>query len=108
MAGIYLHNPLWARTPTQSSKRWPTPPAEHCSTSSAGTAARTWPSCAGPLAMTRQSATQHLDVLEAANLVSVVRRAGRSSTTSNPVPLWEIQERWIGQFEPPRLRSWAM
>jgi uncharacterized protein YndB with AHSA1/START domain/DNA-binding transcriptional ArsR family regulator len=57
-----------------------------------------------PLAMTRQSATQHLDVLEAANLVSVVRRGREKLHYINPVPLWEIQERWIGQFEPPRLR----
>ncbi len=32
--------------------------------------------------MTRQSVTQHLAVLEAANLVASVRRGGRSCTTS--------------------------
>jgi uncharacterized protein YndB with AHSA1/START domain/DNA-binding transcriptional ArsR family regulator len=58
-----------------------------------------------PLAMARQSATQHLGVLEAANLVTVVRRGREKLHYLNPVPLWELQERWIGMFEPPRLRA---
>ncbi len=58
-----------------------------------------------PLAMTRQSATQHLGVLEAANLVSTVRRGREKLHYLNPVPLWEMQERWIGRFERPRLRA---
>jgi uncharacterized protein YndB with AHSA1/START domain/DNA-binding transcriptional ArsR family regulator len=59
--------------------------------------------CAG-LGMTRQSATQHLGVLEAANLVSAVRRGRERLRYLNPVPLHEIQERWIDKFERPRLR----
>jgi uncharacterized protein YndB with AHSA1/START domain/DNA-binding transcriptional ArsR family regulator len=55
--------------------------------------------------MTRQSATQHLGVLEAANLVSVVRRGREKLHYLNPVPLHEIQERWIDKFERPRLRT---
>jgi uncharacterized protein YndB with AHSA1/START domain/DNA-binding transcriptional ArsR family regulator len=58
-----------------------------------------------PLAMTRQSATQHLGVLEAANLVSVVRRGREKLHYLNPVPLHEMQERWIDKFERPRLRA---
>ncbi|MEU1805581.1 metalloregulator ArsR/SmtB family transcription factor [Streptomyces sp. NPDC019937] len=57
------------------------------------------------LAMTRQSATQHLGVLEAANLVSVVRRGREKLHYLNPVPLQEVQERWIDKFERPRLRA---
>lgn len=54
--------------------------------------------------MTRQSVTQHLAVLEAANLVSTVRRGREKLHYLNPVPLHEIQERWIDKFERPRLR----
>lgn len=57
------------------------------------------------LDMTRQSATQHLAVLEAANLVSTVRRGRDKLHYLNPVPLNEIQERWIDKFERPRLRA---
>lgn len=57
-----------------------------------------------PLEMARQSATQHLGVLEAANLISTIRRGREKLHYLNPVPLWEIQERWIGKFEQPRLR----
>ena len=55
--------------------------------------------------MARQSATQHLGVLEDANLISTVRRGREKLHYLNPVPLHEIQERWIGRFERPRLRA---
>lgn len=55
--------------------------------------------------MARQSTTQHLDVLEAANLVSTVRRGRQKLHYLNPVPLNEIQDRWIDKFERPRLRA---
>ncbi len=58
----------------------------------------------GPLDMARQSATQHLAVLEAANLISTVRKGREKLHYLNPVPLWSIAERWIERFEPPRLR----
>ena len=57
------------------------------------------------IAMARQSATQHLDVLAAANLVSTVRSGRRKLHYLNPVPLHEISERWIDNFEAPRLRT---
>jgi uncharacterized protein YndB with AHSA1/START domain/DNA-binding transcriptional ArsR family regulator len=55
--------------------------------------------------MTRQSATQHLAVLEAANLISTVRHGREKLHYLNPVPLHEMQERWIDKFERPRLRA---
>lgn len=54
--------------------------------------------------MTRQSATQHLALLEASNLVSTRRRGREKLHYLNPVPIHEIQERWIAKFEHPRLR----
>src|SRR5215467_11666404 len=59
----------------------------------------------GPLAMARQSATQHLQILEGANLIAVVRRGRERLHYLNPMPLWEIHERWIERFERPRLRA---
>ena len=57
------------------------------------------------LAMARQSATQHLDILVRANLVVVVRRGRERLHYLNPVPLHAIAERWIAAFERPRLRA---
>ncbi|WP_051792611.1 ArsR/SmtB family transcription factor [Amycolatopsis jejuensis] len=56
------------------------------------------------LEMTRQSATQHLAVLEGANLVSTVRRGREKLHYLNPVPLHDMQERWVDRFERPRLQ----
>ena len=55
--------------------------------------------------MTRQGVTQHLAVLEAANLVATVRRGREKLHFLNPVPLQEIYERWIAKFEKPRLKA---
>lgn len=55
--------------------------------------------------MARQSVTQHLDLLEAANLISTRRKGRQKLHHLNPVPLLEIQERWIDKFERPRLRA---
>jgi DNA-binding transcriptional ArsR family regulator len=57
------------------------------------------------LEMTRQGVTQHLDVLEAANLVATERRGREKLHFLNPVPLQEIYERWIAKFEKPRLKA---
>ena len=57
------------------------------------------------LNMTRQGVTQHLNLLEAANLVVTVRRGREKLHFLNPVPLQEIYERWIGKFEKPRLKA---
>jgi DNA-binding transcriptional ArsR family regulator len=55
--------------------------------------------------MTRQGVTQHLDLLQAANLVATVRRGREKLHFLNPVPLQEIYERWIAKFEKPRLKA---
>ncbi len=55
--------------------------------------------------MTRQGVTQHLDLLEAANLLATVRSGREKLHFLNPVPLQEIYERWIAKFEKPRLKA---
>jgi DNA-binding transcriptional ArsR family regulator len=57
------------------------------------------------LDMTRQGVTQHLAVLEAANLIATVRRGREKLHFLNPVPLQQIYERWISKFETPRLKA---
>jgi uncharacterized protein YndB with AHSA1/START domain/DNA-binding transcriptional ArsR family regulator len=57
------------------------------------------------VAMTRQAVSQHLEALAAANLVNS-RWSGRQKFHYlNPLPLHEIEERWINKFERPRLRA---
>ena len=60
--------------------------------------------CKG-LGMARQSVTQHLDVLEQANLISVQRQGREKRHFFNPVPIHDIYERWIRKFEIPRLQA---
>lgn len=55
------------------------------------------------LDMARQSATQHLGILEEANLVTVVRRGREKLHFINPVPIHEVYERWVRKFERERL-----
>jgi len=57
------------------------------------------------LNMTRQGVTQHLELLEAANLIATVRSGREKLHFLNPVPLHEIYERWIAKFEKPRLKA---
>lgn len=59
------------------------------------------------LPITRQAATKHLRILEAANLVSVVRKGREKLHYLNPVPIHEIAARWIGKFERARLDALA-
>ena len=66
---------------------------------------RTLTELCGHLDMTRQGVTQHLGVLEAANLVATVRRGREKLHFLNPVPLQEIYDRWIAKFEKPRLMA---
>jgi DNA-binding transcriptional ArsR family regulator len=49
--------------------------------------------------MTRQAVTQHLAILEGANLVVTLRQGREKLHYLNPVPLHEIYERWIEKFE---------
>lgn len=57
------------------------------------------------LVMTRQAVTQHLALLEAANLVVVVWQGREKLHYLNPTPLQEIYERWIRKFEYGRLEA---
>ncbi len=57
------------------------------------------------LDMSRQGVSQHLDLLEAANLVATLRRGREKLHFLNPVPLQEIYERWIAKFEKRRLKA---
>jgi DNA-binding transcriptional ArsR family regulator len=57
------------------------------------------------LDMARQSVTQHLDVLEAANLIATRWRGREKLHFLNPVPLQAIYERWLSKFEKPRLQA---
>jgi DNA-binding transcriptional ArsR family regulator len=57
------------------------------------------------LRMSRQAVTQHLAVLEAANLVVAVRQGRERLHHLNPIPIQQIAARWIEKFERPRLRA---
>lgn len=56
------------------------------------------------MGMARQSVAQHLGLLEQANLISTVRSGREKLHFINPVPLYEVYERWIRKFEQGRLR----
>ena|SRR5271165_4167983 len=60
--------------------------------------------CSG-LDMARQSVTQHLGLLEEANLISVHWQGREKLHYFNPVPIHEIYERWIRKFEHERLAA---
>src|SRR5262245_12598401 len=62
--------------------------------------------CAG-LDMARQSVSKHLAVLEAANLVTTVRRGREKLHYLNAAPINEIGERWITRYEHDRVRALA-
>jgi DNA-binding transcriptional ArsR family regulator len=57
------------------------------------------------LDMTRQAVTQHLGLLETANLVATQWRGREKLHFLNPVPLQQLYERWIAKFEKPRLAA---
>lgn len=55
------------------------------------------------MSMSRQAVTQHLQLLEEANLVAIVWQGREKLHYLNPVPLHEIHARWIAKFEHSRL-----
>lgn len=57
--------------------------------------------------MTRQAVTKHLGILEAANLVATRKQGRKKLHFLNPVPIQEIADRWIANFERGRLRALA-
>ena len=61
--------------------------------------------CTALPTLSRFGVMKHLGVLEAAGLVTT-RKVGREKLHYlNPVPLYEIYERWIAKFERSRLKS---
>jgi uncharacterized protein YndB with AHSA1/START domain/DNA-binding transcriptional ArsR family regulator len=59
------------------------------------------------LAMTRQAVSKHLALLEAANLVTTVRRGREKLHYLNAAPINEIGERWITRYERERVHALA-
>jgi len=49
--------------------------------------------------MTRQAVTKHLAILEAANLVATQWRGREKLHYLNPVPIHDIADRWIANFD---------
>ena len=62
--------------------------------------------CSG-LHMTRQSVSKHLAILEAANLVTTLRRGREKLHCLNAAPINEISERWITHYEQRRVHAVA-
>jgi uncharacterized protein YndB with AHSA1/START domain/DNA-binding transcriptional ArsR family regulator len=62
--------------------------------------------CSG-LEMARQSVSKHLAVLEAANLVTSLRRGREKLHYLNPAPINEIAERWITRYDRARVDALA-
>lgn len=60
--------------------------------------------CTG-LEMARQSVSKHLAVLEAANLVTTVRRGREKLHYLNAAPINDIAERWISRYDQPRVMA---
>jgi DNA-binding transcriptional ArsR family regulator/uncharacterized protein YndB with AHSA1/START domain len=59
------------------------------------------------LGMARQSVSKHLDVLEAANLVTTRRHGREKLHFLNPVPINAIAERWMNQYDQTRTAALA-
>ena len=62
--------------------------------------------CSG-LRMARQSVSKHLAILEAANLVTTVRRGREKLHDLNPAPIGDIGERWITRYDRGRVEALA-
>jgi uncharacterized protein YndB with AHSA1/START domain/DNA-binding transcriptional ArsR family regulator len=62
--------------------------------------------CEG-LDMTRQSVSKHLAMLEAANLITTVRRGREKYHYLNAAPINEIADRWINRYEQQRVHALA-
>jgi uncharacterized protein YndB with AHSA1/START domain/DNA-binding transcriptional ArsR family regulator len=62
--------------------------------------------CAG-LDMARQSVSKHLSVLEAAELVTPVRRGREKLHYLNAAPINALSERWIDRYDQGRVRALA-
>ena len=56
--------------------------------------------CAG-LAMSRQAVMKHLNILEAANLISSRKQGREKLHFLNPVPIRLIHDRWVSKYAEP-------
>ncbi|MBG0561636.1 ArsR/SmtB family transcription factor [Actinoplanes aureus] len=59
------------------------------------------------MGMARQSVSKHLAVLEAAGLVTTVRRGREKLHYLNASPVNAIADRWISRYDRPRIRALA-
>lgn len=59
------------------------------------------------LAMSRQSVSKHLAVLEAADLVATVRRGREKLHYLNPAPINDLADRWISHYDRKRAQVLA-
>jgi uncharacterized protein YndB with AHSA1/START domain len=57
--------------------------------------------------MARQSVSKHLAILEAANLITTVRRGREKYHYLNAAPINEIADRWIGRYDRDRVHALA-
>jgi DNA-binding transcriptional ArsR family regulator len=57
------------------------------------------------MGMTRQAVSQHLALLEEANLVVTTWRGREKLHFLNPVPIHEIYDRWVKKFERRSLKA---
>lgn len=60
--------------------------------------------CAGQ-GLTRQSVSKHLSILEAANLVTTVRRGRAKLHYLNAAPISDIAHQWIDRYNAARMRA---
>ncbi len=61
----------------------------------------------GGLDMSRQAVAKHLGILERANLVVTLWRGREKLHYLNPVPIREVQDRWISKYAHSRLDALA-
>jgi DNA-binding transcriptional ArsR family regulator len=90
--------PTWTRW-TRYSRLWLIPAEGVCSTAFTQKNGQSLNDLCDGLEMTRQAVTQHLSLLEQANLVAVRRHGREKLHFLNPVPVYEIYARWIRKFE---------
>jgi DNA-binding transcriptional ArsR family regulator len=55
--------------------------------------------------MTRFGVMKHLDVLEAAHLVTTCREGRQKFHHLNPVPIQQVADRWISKYAQPYTRA---
>ena len=92
---------------TRSSGRWPTRAGAQLLDSLNARNGQTLRELCSGLDMARQSVSKHLAVLEAANLVTTVRRGREKLHYLNAAPINEIGERWITRYERARVEALA-